>query len=258
MMYIVLTAMLALNVAAEVLDAFKIVNVSLLETFKVVDMKNAQVYARFEQAMAENETRVKEWKEKADYVKLHTDNIIAFISTIKEELVTKSGYKTVGPNVPLNQKDFYLATLGGDTLILSRPDDLNVPSEFLITQKKATELKEEIKKFRSELISLIDESDTELIETINSALDTSDPPINYREGGESKSWETERFLDNPLAASLTILSKMQIDVKNSEANLINYLFSQIDAGSFLFIKLGAQVIPNSNIILQGDEYIADV
>ncbi len=258
MMYIVLTAMLALNVAAEVLDAFKIVNVSLLETFKVVDMKNAQVYARFEQAMAENETRVKEWKEKADYVKLHTDNIIAFISTIKEELVTKSGYKTVGPNVPLNQKDFYLATLGGDTLILSRPDDLNVPSEFLITQKKATELKEEIKKFRSELISLIDESDTELIETINSALDISDPPINFREGGESKSWETERFLDNPLAASLTILSKMQIDVKNSEANLINYLFSQIDAGSFLFNKLGAQVIPNSNIILQGDEYIADV
>ncbi len=120
-MYIVFTAMLALNVAAEVLDAFKIVNVSLLETFKVVDMKNAQVYARFEQAMAENETRVKEWKEKADYVKLHTDNIIAFISTIKEELVTKSGYKTVGPNVPLNQKDFYLVTLGGDTLSFPAP-----------------------------------------------------------------------------------------------------------------------------------------
>src|SRR5690554_997788 len=98
MMYIVLTAMLALNVAAEVLDAFKVVNISLLETFKVVDMKNAQVYARFEQAMAENATRVRKWKEKADQVKLKTDNFITYISSIKEELATKSGYKTIGPN----------------------------------------------------------------------------------------------------------------------------------------------------------------
>ena len=257
-MYIVLTAMLALNVAAEVLDAFKVVNISLLETFKVVDMKNAQVYARFEQAMAENATRVREWKEKADQVKLKTDNFITYISSIKEELATKSGYKTIGPNVLLDQEDFYLVTMAEDTIVLTKPDDLNVPSEFLITQKKATDLKEEIEKYRAELISLIDESDTELIHTVKSALDTSDPPVNYREGGESKSWETEHFLDKPLVAILTLLSKIQIDVKNSEANLINYLFSQIDAGSFLFNKLGAQVIPNSNVILQGDEYVADV
>jgi hypothetical protein len=57
---------------------------------------------------------------------------------------------------------------------------------------------------------------------------------------------------------LTLLSKLQIDVKNSEANLINYLYGQIDAGSFKFNKLGAQVIANSAIILQGEEYVAEV
>jgi hypothetical protein len=40
--------------------------------------------------------------------------------------------------------------------------------------------------------------------------------------------------------------------------VINYLFSQIDAGSFKFNKLGAHVIANSNVVLQGDEYIAEV
>jgi gliding motility-associated protein GldM len=258
MMYIVLTAMLALNVAAEVLEAFKVVDISLLQTLETVDMKNAQVYARFDQAYAENETRVREWKEKADIVKSKTDSLIAFIGTIKKELVVRSGSKLVTKEEPLSSDEFYLATNEGDTLKISKADDLNVPSEYMITQKKATELKEEIENYRSSLISLIDESDTELINTILSSLDTSDPPINLKEGGENKSWETERFIDKPLVAVLTLLSKIQIDVKNSEANLINYLFSQIDAGSFLFNKLGARVIPNSNVVLQGDEYVAEV
>ncbi|SHF94266.1 gliding motility-associated protein GldM [Mariniphaga anaerophila] len=258
MMYIVLTAMLALNVAAEVLEAFKVVDISLLQTLETVDMKNAQVYARFEQAFAENETRVKEWKEKADIVKEKTDSLILFIGAIKKEMAIKSGATQVTEAQPLASNDFFLATADGDTLKISKADDLNVPSEFMITQKKATELKERVEEYRATLISLIDDSDEELRNTIMSALHTSDPKANIKEGGESKSWETERFLDKPLVAVLTLLSKIQIDVKNSEANLINYLYSQIDAGSFLFNKLGARVIPNSSMILQGDEYVAEV
>jgi gliding motility-associated protein GldM len=258
MMYIVLTAMLALNVAAEVLEAFKVVDSSLIETLKTVDMKNAQVYASFEQAYAENEARAGEWKNKADYVKDETDSLISYISGLKEELVRKSGYRKVDADNPLQSRHFYFVTQTNDTLILRKQDDLNVPSEHMITQKKATELKEELIEYRTNLISLIDEDYEDLINTVLASLDTSDPPVNMREGGVSKSWETERFLDKPLIAVLTLLSKIQIDIKNSEANLINYLFAQIDAGSFLFNKLGARVISNSNVILQGDEYIAEV
>ncbi len=258
MMYIVLTAMLALNVAAEVLEAFRVVDTSLNETLKTVDMKNAQVYASFEQAYAENETRVREWKEKADYVHQETDSLFSSISRIKEELVRKSGYKPVNSENRIIGDEFYYATETGDTLILRKEDDLNVPSEYMITQKNATALKEEVDKFREHLVSLIEDDDAELKKTILATLDTSDPPMKLREGGEKKSWETERFLDKPLVAVLTLLSKIQIDVKNSEANIINYLYSQIDAGSFLFNKLGARVIPSSSVVLQGDEYVADV
>ncbi|MFW6289897.1 MAG: gliding motility protein GldM [Mariniphaga sp.] len=258
MMYIVLTAMLALNVAAEVLEAFKMVDTSLNETLKTVDMKNAQVYASFEQAYAENEARVGEWKNKADIVRQQTDSMISYISGIKEELVRKSGYKPVNAENELTGEDFYYVTEQGDTLILKKEDDLNVPSEHMITSKNATELKEEIDEYKNNLLSFIDETDEELRSTVRTALDTSDPPVNLREGGESKSWETERFMDKPLVAVLTLLSKIQIDIKNSEANVINYLYAQIDAGSFLFNKLGARVIPNSNLILQGEEYVAEV
>jgi gliding motility-associated protein GldM len=258
MMYIVLTAMLALNVAAEVLEAFKVVDISLLETFRTVNMKNAQIYAQFEQAYAENETRVGEWKGKADLVREKTDNLIAFITATKEEMVKRAGGTPVSEEDPLTTDDFYFVTPTEDTLKIPKADDLNIPSEFMITQKRATELKERIAGFRDTLTSLVDESDVDLRATINSALDTSNPRVDLKEGGESKSWETERFLDKPLVAVLALLSKIQIDVKNSEANVINYLFSQIDAGSFLFNKLGARVIPNSSVVLQGDEYVAEV
>ncbi len=258
MMYIVLTAMLALNVAAEVLEAFRLVDNSLLQTLKAVDSKNALVYASFDQAYLDNPTKVEEWKKKADQVRDETQNIISYISQLKEELVTSSGSDVVNSENPYSADRFYLETEKGDTLEVKNEQDLNVPSEIMITQKKADELKTKIIAYRESLVYLVSDDDTELKQTILQELDTTDPPVDLKEGGEKKSWEVEHFEDKPLAAVLTLLSKTQIDVKNSEANLINYLYSQIDAGSFKFNKLSATVIPNSNVILQGDEYVAEV
>lgn len=257
-MYIVLTAMLALNVAAEVLEAFKVVDSSLIQTLKAVDMKNAQVYSSFEQAYVENPAKVEEWKTKADEVRDNTVAIKSYIDQLKEELVNYSGSAPINAKNPLMEDDFIFVTENGDTLEIVKEDDLNGPSELMIAQERANQLKLEIEKYRDFLVGLLTEDDVELKETIIQELETNDPPVNIKEGGDSKSWETQHFENKPLIAVLTLLSKIQIDVKNSEANLINYLYAQIDAGSFKFNKLGARVIPNSSVILQGDEYIADV
>lgn len=258
MMYIVLTAMLALNVAAQVLEAFRVVDSSLIQTLKAVDMKNAQVYSSFEQAYIENPAKVEEWKGKADAVRESTRNLMTYISQLKEDAVNDSGSKPINADNPLADDDFFYVTQNGDTLKIEKEDDLNSPSELMITQKRAYELKDKIVEYREGLIALISEDNDELIETINSELETADPKVTVKEGGGNKTWETEYFLDKPLVAVLTLLSKIQIDVKNAEANLINYLYAQIDAGSFKFNSLGARVIPNSNIILQGDEFVAEV
>ncbi len=258
MMYIVLTAMLALNVAAEVLEAFKVVDASLIQTLKSVDEKNAQVYASFEQAYAENEAKVREWKEKADLVRDNTKEMVSYISQIKENLVKDSGYKPIDKENPFHPDDFYFVTESGDTLKITNEQDLNAPSEYMITQKHGEELKQHIADYRNTLVGFVDEDDVDLKDNILTTLETPDPEVNLREGGEKKSWESQRFLDKPLVAVLTLLSKIQIDVKNSESSMVNYLYAQIDAGSFKFNKLGATVVPQSNVILQGDEYVAQV
>ena len=258
MMYIVLTALLALNVAAEVLESFRVVNSSLLQTLEAVDMQNAQIYASFDQAYAENPTKVGEWKQKADLVKLRSENLISYVDSLKDALVIYSGSKPVNADNELTSEDYFHVTAEGDTLEIGKVDDLNGPSEFLITQKRATELKERVVAYREFLVKLLGDDNNELVRTINSELDTSDPKASIREGKEGMSWESEHFENKPLIAVLTLMSKIQIDVKNSESNVAKYLYAEIDAGSFKFNRLGAQVIANSNVVLMGDEYKADV
>ncbi len=258
MMYIVLTAMLALNVAAQVLEAFRVVDSSLLHTLKAVDAKTNQVYSSFETAYAENPTKVAEWKNKADIVRASTKDMMSYISQLKENIVTYSGSKLADKDNPVRSDNFYLVTSKGDTLIIEKEDDLNGPSELMITQKKAYELKDKIEEYRNTLVAQLGEDDVELRKSILKGLETPDPVRKLKDDSENKTWETQYFLDKPLVAILTLLSKIQIDVKNSETNLVNYLYAQIDAESFKFNKLGAQIIANSNIILQGDAYDASI
>jgi gliding motility-associated protein GldM len=57
---------------------------------------------------------------------------------------------------------------------------------------------------------------------------------------------------------ITILSKMQVDVRNAETEVLNHLYSQIDAESFKFNKLMPIVIPTSNYVTLGSDYEARV
>lgn len=258
MMYIVLTAMLALNVAAEVLVAFRLIDSSLIHTLSAVDMKNQQVYSSFEQAYLENPTKVEEWKQKADEVQRISKEFNNYISDLKEKLVVYSGSELVSAENPYDPGTFNLITSKGDTLEIKKEDDLNGTSEFMIKQKNAEELKTKINTFKNELVALLDDKEVDLKESILKSLETADPIESASKVGDKKTWESVHFENMPMAAILTVLSKTQIDVKNAESNVLNYLFSQIDAGSFKFNKLGARVIANSNIVFQGEPYEAEV
>jgi gliding motility-associated protein GldM len=257
MMYIVLTAMLALNVAAETLEAFRVIDGSLIQTFGAVNSKNSQVYQAFEMAFAENAEKVRIWKNKADQVRMKTDSIALFIWMLKEELVRASGSKPFDHGNSLDADRFSFITIKGDTLVLKKEDDINTPSEIMIAQKKAFLLKGRIEDYKKFMVSMIEGNDPQLKEMIMRELETPDSRFSLK-GGERQPWENQFFENKPLASILTLLSKFQIDVKNSEANLLNFLYSKIDAASYKFNKLDAQVIANSAIVFKGEEYNAEI
>jgi gliding motility-associated protein GldM len=259
MMYLVLTAMLALNVAAEVLESFRIVDASLVQTLNNVNRKNEQIYRSFDAAYIQNPTKVKDWKDKADQVRAKTNELIKKIKDLKEELVLASGglpLKNTEPEFVLSEEP-YIINSKGDTILIKKEDDLNTPSEIMIQQKKAADLKIKINEYRDFLVSFLEE-DSPLKESIAKQLDTSDPKMNLTEGLEKKTWEILHFESKPLIAVITLLSKMQIDIQNAETNMISNLYSQIDEKSFKFNKLGAAIIAKSTYILEGDQFEAEV
>src|SRR5674476_226514 len=149
MMYLVLTALLALNVASEVLESFRIVDTSLGQTLNNVKRKNDQIYGAFDAAYIQNPTKVKEWKDKADQVKQKTSVLITKIKDLKEQLVLASGgvpLKSVEPDFKLTEEPFIINSKG-DTIIINKEDDLNTPSEIMITQKKAADLRNSINEY---------------------------------------------------------------------------------------------------------------
>ncbi|MFN2422274.1 MAG: GldM family protein, partial [Cryomorphaceae bacterium] len=76
--------------------------------------------------------------------------------------------------------------------------------------------------------------------------------------GTLTNWESLNFYHVPLAATTTILSKLQSDVRNAESDVLGYLFADVDAASFKFTALQAVVIPEKTYVLERDSFRADV
>jgi len=260
MMYLVLTAMLALNVASEVLESFRVIDASLNQTLNIVKRKNAQIYSAFDAAYSDNKDKVEKWKLKSDSVKTRTKVLITKIIDLKEELVMASGgisKKDAGPNFNLSQEEPTIVTSKGDTILIKKEDDLNGPSHIMINNKKGADLRNSIEEYRDFLASLLDKDDA-MRENISKQLDTSNPKIKLKEGGEKKTWESLHFENKPLIAVITLLSKMQIDIENAESNIISLFYSNIDAASFKFNTLEARILPKSNYVIQGDQFEAEI
>jgi gliding motility-associated protein GldM len=259
MMYLVLTAMLALNVSAEVLQAFKIIDSSLGQTSNNVKGKNDQIYSSFDAAYIQNPNKVKEWKDKSDQVKEKTRSLIAKINDLKEELALQAGgipLKNAEPGFVLTEEDPIVVNSKGDTILIKNEADLNKPSEIMIRKKKGTDLKNSLNECRDFLATFLPEGPQRA--NFIKQLDTSDPKVNLKEGLEKKTWEVAHFEEKPLIAVITLLSKIQIDVQNAETNIISTLYSNIDAASFKFNKLGARIFPKSTYVLAGDQFEAEI
>jgi gliding motility-associated protein GldM len=132
MMYLVLTALLALNVSKDVLNAFVLVDRGLTETTENFAKKNNSIYSDFDQAYIQNETKVSDWREKALTVQKMSDSLIAYMDECKREIVLKSeGEKTE-------------AIVDGkiDLILVSGKDNTDVPAEVMINGKRGEILKE--------------------------------------------------------------------------------------------------------------------
>lgn len=248
MMYLFLTAMLAMNVSKEVLHSFVLVNDSLSVTVENFNEKISSIYSDFEEQAELNPEKVGKWRDLAKEVRRQADEINDFIKELKVEVVKEA-----------DGEDAEAITEDGEVVAedIDSKDNQDVGAQIMVTQGRGPELKEKITQFREFLMQNTDSSQTTIRNAIRTNLNTDDPPRG--EDGIQPTWSSHHFEHMPLAAVITMLTKMQSDIRNAESDIIRHFYGQITAQDFKFTDLEPVVLPTkSNYVLKGTEYEAEV
>ena len=244
MMYLFLTAMLALNVSGELLKAFQLVDKSIQQTISTVESRNDQLEAKLSNAMLVNPKKASGAKAKADSIRMMADSLYNHIQNLKILMV----HTVDGPEATL---DNYKGI-----------DNQDVAAQLMITEKNGERskfLKKLINDYRELLLSYVSPKDSFISDPIKETL-TTEPLKNGKKKGDvvHKSWESQMFEHLPMSASFALMSSIQSDVRTAQADVVNYLLTGIDEGTFKFTKIEPIIKPVSNIVIQGDTYEADI
>jgi gliding motility-associated protein GldM len=256
MMYLVLTALLALNVSKEIINAFVTVNDSLEVSNKNTADKNTRAYADFEFAMKNNPVKTKPYYDKAMATKKLAEDMYVYIENLKKDLVAKAD------NIKTEKGEKVPALMDMDS-----KENYDIPTNILCGTEndgkgaKASEFKKKIDEFKQSMLKNVPDGDAAKFKArFDELLNTKDPDPSskvYKEDNK-RTWEMANFYHNPVVASVALLTKFQADVKNTESEVVTHLLSSIDKASFKVESLQARVIAPTSYVLLGQKYTADV
>jgi gliding motility-associated protein GldM len=260
MMYLVLTAMLALNVSKEVLDSFAHMDAGLVRSEQVQHRRAEEIHRTFEEDAGRLPEKYGAKQKQALQVRSMADELVRELAWIKAEAMAAadglevstlsgtdaSGRDTVRALLALEAKD--------DRSTLTRMLVGSDPGRPRSGKGSARDLKEGIARYRDTLITHAAGA-TELQEALRQLFDLAD---RRDASGTMNTWEAFNFYDVPLAAGIATLSKLQADVRHAENDLVRWLHRSVDANDHKFGTLTTAVVPQSNFIMQGDSFRADV
>jgi len=232
LMYLVLTALLALNVSAEILNAFKTVNNSLTTASKTIEAKNKTIFESFKELSSDPRTadRAAIWFPKANSAQNLANSTIAYIENLKTRVINAADY---------NSKT-------GEY----KEDDLEAPTRVMTDPGKAGDsLLNMLKNFQKNLLDLDPEIRKEFASTL--PIDLKIPKTNNK--ANQNDWSASYFYMTPAVAAITILSKFENDVKNSEAMVVDYCHQQVGAVKVVFNAYQPLVGQSSNYLMPGQE-----
>lgn len=235
-LYLVLLALLALNVSDTLLDAFKNINDSLETSRTNVDNSVEQLFTSFENTkLKEEPERARPIYEKAKEARAIVAELNQYINSLKEELEKESG------------------GYDDETGDLVRRSNVDISPALMLNQKKGAELKEKINSTRENLIGLLNEDDRT---RVSFSLEANDPV--KRVNGKKK-WEEVNFGEGtPVTAAVTILTKIQSDAQNAESDIVKLILGKMDQAVVNLDQFAAVAVAPTSYLIQGQPYTAEV
>jgi len=230
-MYLVLTALLALNVSAEILNAFKTVDDSLTATNKTINKSTETIMKSLEDKMSDPTSMVKAkiWYPKAQRAQELSADMFNYVKDLKDRILKEAGFN---PNAN-NKFDSSYAL-----------DNLDIATRILVEGKEGAKLKEKLEKYKADLLAIDPEIAKEFQNSLQINLAT--PKVQDK---TNKTWEAAYFHMVPTVAAITILSKFQNDVKTSENKVVAFCHQQVGQVVVRFDRFEPIIGQSSNYLM---------
>jgi len=246
LMYLVLTALLALNVSAEILNAFSVVNKSLRTSNSALDLNNKGRFATFDDRIkkeADNKILIIN-KAKAEQVAAMSKEMNSYVQELIDEVIKQAG------------------DIDPQTGEMKRRDDIDVSTRYLVEGSKGKgdgegyNLKKKLADYKAKLIAQFD--DPVMKKKLNETL-----PLTTKAKTESGDWVRETFFQMPAIATQTLLTKLQNDIKASEGDVISALMLSTDeeiriAAPIKLDQFGAKIVAPTSYVLRGEPFKAEL
>lgn len=237
-MYLVLTALLALNVSAEIFNAFKVVDEGLKQANTSLDESNTQLGPIIKER-AKKSKDVEKYAERVDPARQYSKELTDFVDNLVQEMIDASGG--------------YHEVAGHQELVGKKNKD--VTTRILVYGGKGGELRDMINQTRDKFVTLIDTVDRPSFEQqIPLVIDDE----SWRKAKGKSSWEDFNFRQMPLAATLPILNKIKNDAKNTEAAVLNYLVKKVGGDDIVLDQFQVVSSPKKSYVIAGETFETDI
>ena len=231
-MYLVLTALLALNVSSEILTAFKTINNSLINANTTIEGKNQTLFKSISDKLNDSKTHelAAKWGPKAEQAKQLADDMYSYLADLQDKIKKDAGYNPAK----------------GDTTY--KEDNIDAATKIMEKEKQGDALYNKLKAYKDALLAIDPEIDSNFKNTL--PIDLSMPKV---ENKGNNTWWAAYFRMTPAVAAVTILSKFQNDVRNSESQVVEFCHNKIGAVQIVYDAFQAIATSNSQYLLPGQE-----
>ena len=249
MMYLVLTAMLALNVSKNILDAFSIIDeATVISTKNTERSLNSDYNFLLRQKALKGEEKIGVPLQKITQLQQISDDMVQYVEKIKTDLLNAvDGGALNKAGKPKSVQD------------IAKKDDISSTTNFMYNSGLAKQLKEKIESHRNAILGIVkdpakQERNTKIEESVGLSVDGE----YFNNNGKPESWEAHNFSGTILVAAVTMLNKTIDEIRNAQSVISKFIIDDIEGDNFKFDKVAGQAIPDSRMVFRGSGYKADI
>lgn len=241
MMYLFYTALLALNVSSEIVTAFVKIDESIKKTTLNFSAKTNSLYGIIDAKALEQPGKYTKLAQQAHDIESQANKFYNDIDRLKLMIIQESQ----GPETTLEDE-------------IKKKDDLHAATIVMVGEggrMMGDSLRGWMDGFRTTLLGIVEDTSLTVYKNVAKNLEVLDQLDNKEEPWK---WEETLCRGMPMIGTLAMLSKLQADIRNAEADVLEFMIAQLEGLDIRITSLEALVSTPRSFIIRGGKYTSNV